>query len=133
MQLISALADKRLKKLLFWIAIVLIIGAAYAALVLYSGKGIPCVFYTVTGLYCPGCGVTRMLLAILLLDFKSAFLFHPVLFCLTLPLLICFGAMAARYVKSGETKPNEWQNAVLVFSCVALIVSCVVRNIMMFI
>ena len=26
--------------------------------------GIPCLFYQITGFYCPGCGVTRMLFAL---------------------------------------------------------------------
>lgn len=34
--------------------------------------GVPCVFYEITGLYCPGCGITRTVFAIIRLDFVSA-------------------------------------------------------------
>lgn len=36
------------------------------------GFSLPCPVYALTGLYCPGCGVTRMLLALLRLDFAAA-------------------------------------------------------------
>ena len=41
---------------------------------------IPCVFNEVTGLFCPGCGVTRMLKSMLKLDFYQAFRYNPLLF-----------------------------------------------------
>ena len=36
-----------------------------------------CPFYLFTGIHCPGCGMTRSLLALLHLDIKKAFYFHP--------------------------------------------------------
>lgn len=44
--------------------------------------GIPCVFHEVTGLYCPGCGMTRAALALLELDFKQAFRYNLLVFLL---------------------------------------------------
>lgn len=44
--------------------------------------GIPCLFYQITGFYCPGCGVTRMLFALLKLDFYQAFRYNPFVFLL---------------------------------------------------
>lgn len=43
---------------------------------------IPCVFHKITGLYCPGCGVTRMLISIFKLEFYQAFRYNPYLFIL---------------------------------------------------
>lgn len=51
----------------------------------HTHLGIPCPFYTVTGLYCPGCGITRALLALLELDPARAFRFNALAFVL-LPL-----------------------------------------------
>lgn len=37
----------------------------------------PCVFHTVTGYYCPGCGGTRAVAALLHGEFIQSFRFHP--------------------------------------------------------
>ena len=51
--------------------------------------GIPCVIYSTTGYYCPGCGVTRMLFALLRLDIKEAFMYNQLVFIL-LPFMIMY-------------------------------------------
>ncbi|WP_052339580.1 DUF2752 domain-containing protein [Gorillibacterium massiliense] len=55
-----------------------------------TGLAIPCVFLKVTGLYCPGCGMTRAVLSILRLDFYQAFRYNALLFLL-LPLFLAYG------------------------------------------
>lgn len=45
-----------------------------------------CVFYHMTGVPCPGCGMTRAYLAAMRLDFAEAFRMHP-LWPVTVPLL----------------------------------------------
>ncbi len=44
--------------------------------------GIPCLFYEITGYYCPGCGITRLLFSFLKLDFYQAFRYNPLIFIL---------------------------------------------------
>lgn len=44
---------------------------------------IPCVFHEITGLDCPGCGITRMIEAFLELDFYQAFRYNPFIFILS--------------------------------------------------
>lgn len=53
-----------------------------------AGPGVypPCIFRTVTGLYCPGCGSTRALARCLHLDLPGAFSYNP-LVVLALPYL----------------------------------------------
>lgn len=48
---------------------------------------IPCLVRLLTGFYCPGCGVTRMIISIAKLDFYQAFRYNPLVFIL-LPFLI---------------------------------------------
>ena len=83
-------------------AIIIGIGVAYLLLAKWSGLGIPCPFYTFFHIYCPGCGVSRMLVSLLTLDFSAAMQYNLLAFCL-LPL---FAAAAARrawiYIKTGK-------------------------------
>lgn len=46
------------------------------------GFGIPCIFQKITGWYCPGCGITRMLFSMVRLDFYQAFRYNPLVFIL---------------------------------------------------
>ncbi|ETC89952.1 hypothetical protein XHC_0522 [Xanthomonas hortorum pv. carotae str. M081] len=54
----------------------------------------PCVFRAVTGCYCPGCGMTRALYALVHFDLPGAFAMNPaaVLGLFTLPGLIAWKA-----------------------------------------
>ena len=119
----------RLCKLLTRCTIVLLVGLLYYLVVRITGIAIPCLFYTFTGFYCPGCGVTRMAVSLLQLNFEKAFYYHPVLLC-SLPFLgLCFGYQALRYVKTGETKLLWWQNTIVWFVVAALVLFCIYRNI----
>ena len=80
-------------------------GLLYGIFVSYTGLAIPCLFRKVTGLLCPGCGVTGMCVALLHLNWKGAFFCHPVLFVLLLPLtavFICSAAGMCRMADSGS-------------------------------
>lgn len=48
-------------------------GLSYLLLVERSGRGLPCLFHELTGWHCPGCGLTRMFIALAHLDFARAF------------------------------------------------------------
>ncbi len=61
---------------------ILLIGGLFYLLVEPLGIEIPCFYLSTTGYLCPGCGITRMFLSMLRLDFEAAFRFNPVCFCL---------------------------------------------------
>lgn len=48
------------------------IGAVYALVMELTDFRIPCAFHLVTGLSCPGCGVSRFCMGIIHLDFSAA-------------------------------------------------------------
>ena len=55
-------------------------GAALAVIVLYAllfALGITCPIKYVTGISCPGCGMSRACFSALRLDFGAAFAYHP--------------------------------------------------------
>ena len=49
---------------------------------------IPCLFYTIAGYYCPGCGITRLAFSCLKLDFYQAFRYNPLAFILIILFII---------------------------------------------
>ncbi|MWV46306.1 DUF2752 domain-containing protein [Paenibacillus sp. HJL G12] len=51
---------------------------------------VPCIFHELTGLYCPGCGITRVVLSLLSLDVVQAFRYNPLVFTL-IPLYTMYG------------------------------------------
>ena len=53
--------------------ILFIIFIGYYFIHKFTGFGIPCPFYKLTGYKCPGCGITHCLFDILNLRFKEAF------------------------------------------------------------
>ena len=52
--------------------------------------GIPCIFHEITGLYCPGCGVTKLTFSLLELDFYQAFRANPLIFILLILAIIYY-------------------------------------------
>ena len=66
----------------------LFIGGIYFLYIELGGVGIPCPFRLLTGLKCPGCGVTTMLVDLMKLDVLGAFEANPVLLFLLAPSLL---------------------------------------------
>ena len=120
---------KRLLRLIALVGGLGICGLMYAAFVSATGVGVPCVFRVITGLECPGCGVSRMCLSLLRLDFGAAWSSNPAVMAL-LPLGgVVFADMAVRYVKTGSRQPDRFSNAALIFMTAVLLLFGIARNI----
>ncbi len=122
------MAERR-KKVIKIALVIFMIGATYAVVTLLLGAGIPCPFHALTGLLCPGCGVSRMFLSLFRLDFASALRYNAAVLCL-LPLM---AATAARYsyvyVKYGTRRDKFADTAVWVMIALLLAFG-VIRNIL---
>lgn len=119
---------KRLKSTLIKYGVIFGIALAYLIFVLCTGLGIPCVFHAITKLECPGCGVTRMLISIVKLDFVSAFWYNPFLF-ITGPFLIAYLiACEVKFIKHGNRNMGKWQIFMYVELALALLYG-ILRNI----
>ena len=106
------------------------LGLGYAVWVRLTGLAVPCPFRAVTGWLCPGCGVTRLCLALLRWDWAAAWNANPVLL-LMLPVLALLGVrLAVRYVREGAAVGPKWENALLWAMAALLIVWGAARNLL---
>ena len=121
--------QQRLCRLCIGLALVLAAGVGYAGWVHLTHLSVPCLFHMVTGLQCPGCGVSRMCLALMRLDITSAWQANPVLLLL-LPLI--GGLLAYRavvYVRRGHVPTQRWETLVWGGLAVVLLIWGIVRNV----
>lgn len=94
--------QKRLKYLIKLYGILLAVGLLYLVFVLVTSWRIPCIFNLLWGGYCPGCGVTRMCVALARLDIKAAMGHNLLVFCLLPFLLGLLIYKSVVYVKKGN-------------------------------
>ena len=111
------------------IAVILIIGITYYFFVSASGLAVPCVFNKITGLLCPGCGITRMLAAAFRGSFKEAFGYNRALF-LTLPVIVfILAAEEFKYIRTGSRQMSRLSQVILWCEIILLLIFGIVRNI----
>lgn len=124
------MGTKRLARILTYVFCIIMAGTVYGIFVRCTGLAIPCPIRTLTGMKCPGCGVTGMCMALLRLDFKEAFHCHPMLFILLTPLLAVLAESTRTYIRDGSREMKRWQHIIL-YMCIALLTGYgVVRNIL---
>ncbi len=92
--------------------------------------GIKCQTYEFFGLYCPGCGGTRMAEAMLHLDFYQAFRYNPFLFVTVPIMVVIFIWQAYKYIMGGRT--SAWLDKALITYSVLLVAFGVLRNVGVF-
>ena len=118
-----------MKKSVINLVIVFCILLLYFVFTNFFALYIPCLFHFITGLYCPGCGLTRMILSLFSLDFYQAFRYNMLLFML-LPFFIFFilNYIYALYKKK-EPLFKKIPNFIWYIVIVILLLWGVVRNI----
>lgn len=93
-------------------AVELVAFVAVAGVVLYL-TDIGCVFRTVTGIPCPGCGMTRAWLAALRFDFAAALAYHPLFWTVPFMIaLVCVQERCGRIVRRAQLAPDDGTLAV---------------------
>ena len=107
-----------------WLAI----GILYFFWVKATGDALPCPLHSLTGYYCPSCGITTMMLCLSVGDFRQAFSANPAILILSpviIWLIVC--------EEFSFFHREDWQRRVngylLGFVVVALLIYGVCRNI----
>lgn len=89
-----------------------------------------CVYKKLFNIYCPGCGTTRMIKAIIRLDLYKAFRYNPLFFILFILLLVYFCINIYRYITNEKLiLPSKKVITILV---ITLISYMLLRNIPLF-
>jgi hypothetical protein len=90
----------------------------------------PCMFHAVTGLYCPGCGGTRAVFALLRGKLLTSFLYHPIV----LYTVISGGwFMVSQTIERVSGRKRSWgmrfHEGYLWAALVIIVVQCLIKNI----
>lgn len=97
-------------------------------LIQIAGQGeYPCLFYLITGAYCPGCGGTRALRALLHGQLLMSFWYHPLVpyLALSLPLFLLYWFFCIKIKKPLATR--VWKT-VLYAGIIILVSNFLVKN-----
>lgn len=117
-----------MKKMLKQFCAVLGLGFGYVIWIRATSLSIPCLFRTITGWKCPGCGITTLFLCLLKLDFRGAFEANPFLF-VTGPALLA-ELIWYDYLKINGRKLPKWNERLILLYAAALLIFGVLRNIL---
>ena len=118
----------RLIKIIKSIVQILLLGGLYYIFITITGLKIPCIFNVLTGKYCPGCGVTRMCLALVKLDIESAMRNNLLVFSLLVPGMIYGIVKSIVYIKNGHVQQSMFEKICLILIFFLTIVFTIVRN-----
>ena len=102
---------ERIRRGLNGLLVLLILGAlAYVTAFLFGWN---CPVKWLTGMPCPGCGLSRALAALLRLDFRAALRFHPMIF--VLPPVVLYALFGKKPLLGTKTRER-----VLLWSVIVL-------------
>ena len=93
-----------------------------------TGTGIPCLIKAVTGKYCPGCGISRMFIALAGGDVKAALRYN-----LLVTVLLPFAAFFVLrriciYIKDGAAGPDKIESVFYIIVFVLMVAFWIMRN-----
>lgn len=123
----------RIKKVLLIFIGLLVFSYLYLLINKKTGFYIPCIFNKITGLRCPGCGITRCIFSLMQFKFKDAFFYNQFVF-IFFPFWV-LGVIYEVYCYIVSKDPvlikniPKWIWNVLI---IILIVFCIARNIYSF-
>ena len=116
---------KRLEKVILMITFFII--GIILLIKLFEFIKFDCIYRKLFNIYCPGCGVTRMIKSILKFDFYQAFRYNPLCFILFIISIPYFIYKTIIYIKTGNIKLPSLK--LLIIIIIILFIYMVLRNI----
>ncbi len=81
--------------------------------------GIPCIFHEITGMLCPGCGMTHAMSSIIQRDFLEAFSYNALSLTICPLIIMYFMLRALKYIKTGH---EEFSFIEILFLIICLVI-----------
>ncbi len=125
----DTLRYRRIRYILFRDTVILLIGVSYALFVYYTGIAVPCIFHKITGLMCPGCGISRACMSLLKGHVAEAFSYNPFLMLASPVILYLIVKCDLKYVSSGNYTLNKPDTVITYILIAIAIVFAVCRNV----
>lgn len=119
---------QRLKRLLIFLGLLIFIGIQYLLIWQIGGIGLPCMFYEIFGLSCPGCGISRMLFSLLRLDIRAAFRYNAGILTALPVMAVLFIWLCIQYVRKGTFSLSKKQNCLTIGLIIWLLLFALLRN-----
>ena len=117
-----------MKKIILLVLIFII----YFILVFKFNIYIPCLFHKITNLYCPGCGVTRMIVSLLKGNLYQAFRYNMLIFILTPFLMFFIFDYIISRKKQRDALYEKIPNSIWYILIIILVIFGIIRNIFPF-
>lgn len=96
----------------------------------YLNIPIPCLFHKITGLKCPGCGITRMFVSLLKLDIITAFNYNPLCFIYLILAILYLNYYSICIIT--KNKPKKINQKIWTILLIITILFGIIRNIPIF-
>lgn len=121
--------EQRKKKTLIILGAAILAGITASFVMIKYDLHLPCLFRSITGYMCPGCGATRMFLSLMQLDIKEAF-YNNIMLFLSLPfILFILAEMIYSYVKTGKASNSEIGKKTAAVLVICFLIFGILRNI----
>lgn len=95
-------------------------------------RSMPCFFKEVTHFYCPACGGTRSVIALLHLDIERAFLCNPTVVYIGVMFLWCIAGWMVKKLTAREMKSMKPRLWMLILGVCIFFGYAVIRNILVY-
>lgn len=112
------------------LSIIVIILMLFISLYFIDLINYKCIFKEAFNIYCAGCGVTRMIESILMLNLYQAFRYNPLMFILFIILGIYIIYQIIIYIKYGRI--NKVNYKIFILIAILLLLYMIIRNISIF-
>ncbi|MBQ9833761.1 MAG: DUF2752 domain-containing protein [Bacilli bacterium] len=116
-------------KIILYVIIFLVGSYTYYFLYENFSFSIDCLFHKITGYYCPGCGITRMIFSIIKLEFYQAFRYNPLVFIMLIFFVFC---QVINIILKRNYKKITFKKEYALLLLVVVILFGIMRNIPLF-